>query len=95
MAMCPTARDFSVRQGDLTQKYFVYFKSNQRRMVEKDPSFGYVDNFQTSPNPQGSSALRIFYICRQLRRKFRQLRLSDFRSFGQSAILLPSQLQNV
>ena len=49
MAMCPAARDFFVRQGDLTQKYFVYFKSNQRRMPEKDPSIGYADIFQTSP----------------------------------------------
>ena len=47
--MCPAARDFFTRQGDLTQKYFVYFKSNQRHMAEKDSSFGYVGNFQTSP----------------------------------------------
>lgn len=45
-------------------------------------------------NPQGVSALRIFYVCRQLRRKLRQLRLGDFHSFGQSAMILSSQLQN-
>ena len=48
--MCPAARDFFARQGDLTRKYFVYFKSNQRHMAEKDPPFGHVGNFQTSPN---------------------------------------------
>ncbi|MBP1577524.1 MAG: hypothetical protein J6C75_03490 [Oscillospiraceae bacterium] len=31
----PTTRDFFVRQGDLTQEYFVYFKENQRSMTEK------------------------------------------------------------
>jgi hypothetical protein len=48
--MCPAARPFSARQGGLTQKYFVYFKSNQRHMAEKSLSFGYAGNFQTSPN---------------------------------------------
>jgi hypothetical protein len=48
--MCPAARDFFARQGDLTRKYFVYFKSNQRHMAEKDPPFGHVGNFQTSPS---------------------------------------------
>jgi hypothetical protein len=48
--MCPAARDFFARQGDLMQKYFVYFKSNQRYMAEKDLSFGYTGNFQTSPS---------------------------------------------
>jgi hypothetical protein len=33
--MCPAARNFSARQGGLTQKHFVYFQSNQRRMAEK------------------------------------------------------------
>ena len=32
------------------RKYFVYFKSNQRHMAEKDLSFGHVGNFQTSPS---------------------------------------------
>src|SRR5699024_1826661 len=45
--MCPTARDFFARQGDLTQQYFVYCKENQRSMAEKDPLFGLVDIFQT------------------------------------------------
>ena len=31
------------------RKYFVYFKSNQRHMAEKDLSFGHVGIFQTSP----------------------------------------------
>ena len=48
--MCPAARDFFARQGDLMRKYFVYFKSNQRHMAEKDLSFGHVGNFQTSPS---------------------------------------------
>ena len=47
--MCPTARDFFARQGDLTQQYFVYCKENQRRMAEKDPLFGPVDIFQQGP----------------------------------------------
>ena len=32
------ARDFFVRQGDLTRQYFVYCKENQRSMAEKDPT---------------------------------------------------------
>ena len=49
LEMCPTARDFFARQGDLTQQYFVYCKENQRSMAEKDPPFGHVDIFQTWP----------------------------------------------
>ena len=49
MEICPTARDFFARQGDLTQQYFVYCKENQRSMAEKDPLFGLVDIFQTGP----------------------------------------------
>lgn len=33
---CQTGTDFFAGQGDLTQEYFVYFKSNQRRPAEKD-----------------------------------------------------------
>ena len=44
------ARDFFARQGDLTPRYFVYRKENQRRMAEKDLLFGLVDMFQTGPN---------------------------------------------
>ena len=47
--MCPTARNFFARQGDLTRQYFVYCKENQRSMAEKDPPFGYIDIFQTRP----------------------------------------------
>jgi hypothetical protein len=46
----PGGEGFFAGQGGLTQKYFVYFKSNQRHMAEKSLSFGYAGNFQTSPN---------------------------------------------
>ncbi len=49
LKICPTARDFFVRQGDLTQQYFVYCKENQHSMAERDPPFGYIDIFQTRP----------------------------------------------
>ena len=49
------ARNFFARQGDLTPRYFVYRKENQRRMAEKGPAFGHVDIFQTRPK-----SLRIF-----------------------------------
>ena len=39
------ARNFFARQGDLTPRYFVYRKENQRRMTEKGPAFGHVDIF--------------------------------------------------
>jgi hypothetical protein len=45
--MCPTARDFFARQGDLTRQYFVYCKENQRGMAEKEPPSGLIDMFQT------------------------------------------------
>ena len=44
--MCPTARDFFARQGDLAQKYFVYFQSNQRRMAGKDRCLGMLTIFK-------------------------------------------------
>ena len=47
----PGGKGFFARQGGLTPKYLVYFKSNQRHMAEKDLSFGHVGNFQTSPKP--------------------------------------------
>jgi hypothetical protein len=50
LTACPAARNFSAGQGDLAQKYFVYFKAKQRGSAEKDPPFGYVGNFQTSPS---------------------------------------------
>ncbi len=36
---------FFARQGDLTQKYFVYCKENQCGMAEKDPLFGHIVHF--------------------------------------------------
>ena len=51
LEMCPTARNFFARQGDLTRQYFVYCKENQRSMAEKEPPFGYIDIFQTWPKP--------------------------------------------
>jgi len=36
----------------LTQEYLVYSKENWQSMGEKEPPFGYDDNFQTSPKRQ-------------------------------------------
>ena len=66
MAMCPAARDFFVRQGDLTQKYFVYFKSNQHCLAEKDTSIGYVDIFQTSPKQAIDILVKAQQDCEEL-----------------------------
>ena len=41
----PGGEDFFARQGGLAQKYFVYFKSNQRRMAGKDTPLGHVGDF--------------------------------------------------
>src|SRR5699024_2168728 len=56
---CPTAKDFFARQGDLTPRYFVYRKENQRSMAEKDPLFGLVDSFQTGPKARRRGGGRI------------------------------------
>ena len=40
------ARDFFVRQGDLTPRYFVYCKENQRGMAEKDRHLGMLTCFK-------------------------------------------------
>ncbi len=45
----PGGEDFFARQGGLTQKYVVYFKSNRRIMAGEGPSFGQYWKFQTSP----------------------------------------------
>ncbi|MDE6840480.1 MAG: hypothetical protein K2P49_06455, partial [Oscillospiraceae bacterium] len=44
---------FSPDKASLTQEYFVYSKENWQSMAEKEPPFGRVDNFQTSPKPTG------------------------------------------
>ena len=36
----------------MTQEYLVYSKENWQSMGEKEPPFGYDDNFQTSPKRQ-------------------------------------------
>ncbi len=46
----PSGKDFFAWQGDLAQKYFVYFKAKQCGSAEKGPPIGRVDNFQTSSN---------------------------------------------
>ena len=33
----------------MTQEYLVYSKENWQSMAEKEPPFGYDDNFQTAP----------------------------------------------
>jgi len=50
MEKCPTARNFSPDEANLTREYWMYFKENWQSMVEKEPAFGHVDIFQTSPN---------------------------------------------
>ena len=59
--MCPTARNFFARQGDLTRQYFVYCKENQRSMAGKEPPFGYIDIFQTWPRKLMRS-IQIFHM---------------------------------
>ena len=55
MEMCPTARNFFARQGDLTRKSFVDCKENQRGMAEKGPPSGLIDMLYTKP--KGGSAV--------------------------------------
>ena len=40
------ARNFFARQGDLTPRYFVYRKENQRRMAEKARHLGMLTFFK-------------------------------------------------
>ena len=47
--MCPTTRDFSARQGNLTRQSLVDCKENERGMVGKGPPFWHVDIFKHDP----------------------------------------------
>ena len=45
----PGGEDFFAGQGGLAQKYFVYFKSNQRIMAGKARRLGNIGNFKRAP----------------------------------------------
>ncbi|MCI9156290.1 MAG: hypothetical protein HFF44_05015 [Lawsonibacter sp.] len=42
-------------EANLTQEYWMYFKENWQSMAEKEPTFGHVDIFQTSPKALGNT----------------------------------------
>ena len=54
MGVLTAMRDFFAEHGDLTQEYFVYFKSNQHSAAEKDPSSGCAIHFSSKALPRRS-----------------------------------------
>ena len=58
---------FSPDEANLTQEYLVYSKENWQSMAEKEPPFGYVDNFQTSPSSKPATSASSYGLsCREL-----------------------------